>query len=75
MKTLPDQLRDAIIRSGESVYSVAKRSGVDTSVLGRFVRGERGIGLGTAAKVCTYMGLALTGAKLKRPKQVRRKPR
>jgi len=69
MKTVADQLRDAIRECGESVYAVAKHAGVDASVLGRFVRGERGIGLGTAAKICGYMGLTLTGrAKQKTPR-------
>ncbi len=59
VNTVADQLRDAIRDCGESVYAVAKGAGVDASVLGRFVRGERGINLGTAAKVCTYLGLTL----------------
>jgi len=59
VNTVADQLRDAIRGCGESVYAVAKGAGVDASVLGRFVRSERGINLGTAAKVCAYLGLTL----------------
>jgi hypothetical protein len=62
LNSVADQLRNAIRSCGESVYAVAKGAGVDASVLGRFVRSERGINLGTAAKVCAYLGLTLIRA-------------
>ena len=57
--TIIDRLRDAI-RSAESVYFVAKRSGVAHPILLRFLSGERDIRLETAAKLCTFFGLELT---------------
>ena len=50
--TIVDQLRQAIADSRETEYMIAKMSGVSQSVVNRFVHGERGIGLETAAKLC-----------------------
>jgi plasmid maintenance system antidote protein VapI len=60
MKTIVDQLRKAIAQSKQTEYMVAKGSGVSQSVVNRFVHGERGISLDTAAKLCEYLGLKLT---------------
>ncbi len=57
--TIVEQLRKAIADSGESEYAIAKGSGVSQSVVNRFVSGERGIGLETAAKLCDYLKLQL----------------
>lgn len=54
-----EQLRHAIVTSGESEYAIAKGSGVSQSVVNRFVSGHRGIGLETAAKMCSYLSLVL----------------
>ena len=51
--------REAILNCGETEYRVAKESGVAQPILNRFLRGERGISLETAAKVCQYLGLHL----------------
>jgi transcriptional regulator with XRE-family HTH domain len=59
MKTIVDQLRRAIADSGQTEYAIAKGSGVSQSVLSRFVRGERSIGMETAAKLCQYLKLDL----------------
>ncbi len=56
---LVDELRKAILNSGETEYRVAKGSGVAQPVLNRFLRGERGITLETAAKLCKYLRLHL----------------
>ena len=45
--------------SGESEYAIGKATGVSQSVLSRFVNGERGISLETAAKLCSYLELDL----------------
>jgi hypothetical protein len=58
-KTITDQLRKAIKDSGESEYAIAKGSGVSQSVVNRFMSGERGISLITAAALCSYLGLQL----------------
>jgi DNA-binding phage protein len=58
-RSLVDELRDAIRNSGETEYRVAKESGVAQPILNRFLHGERGVSLETAAKVCKYLGLHL----------------
>ena len=57
--TIIDQLREAILNCGQTEYRVAKESGVAQPILNRFLRGERGISLETAAKVCKYLDLHL----------------
>ena len=56
---LVEELRQAIRNSGETEYRVAKESCLAQPVLNRFLRGERGVSLETAAKVCQYLGLHL----------------
>jgi len=56
---LVEELQQAILDSGQTEYRVAKESGVAQPILNRFLRGERGISLETAAKVCAYLGLHL----------------
>jgi plasmid maintenance system antidote protein VapI len=58
-KTIVDQLRQAIANSRETEYMIAKMSGVSQSVVNRFVHGERGISLETAAKLCAHLKLNL----------------
>lgn len=58
-KTIVDQLRQALAQSGQTEYAIAKGAGISQSVVNRFVNGERGIGLETAAKLCAYLGLEL----------------
>ena len=43
MKTLSEQLRDLIIKSGVSRYEISKQTGVSQAALSRFVLGHRGI--------------------------------
>jgi plasmid maintenance system antidote protein VapI len=57
--TIIHELREAMADSGLTEYRIAKDSGVPQPVLNRFLRGERGISLETAAKLCTYLGLHL----------------
>jgi hypothetical protein len=56
---LTRQLQAAIAATGQSLYAIAHASGVAPPVLQRFVNGERGITLDTAAKLADYLGLAL----------------
>jgi plasmid maintenance system antidote protein VapI len=51
-------LRKAIQDAGTE-YGVAKAAGVSQSVVNRFVRGERGISLETAALLCEHLRLHL----------------
>ncbi len=58
-RSIVEQLRQAIANSGQTEYAIAKGSGVSQSVVNRFVNGERGISLETAAKLCSYLDLDL----------------
>jgi transcriptional regulator with XRE-family HTH domain len=66
-KTDPS-LSDVIISKmrscGKTQYRIAKESGVDSSTLGRFVKGERTITLEVANKICKALGLQLTDVTL-----------
>jgi transcriptional regulator with XRE-family HTH domain len=57
--SLSDDLRKAISDSGKTVYAVAKESGISQQVLGRFLRGERGINIETADRLAEYFKLRL----------------
>jgi hypothetical protein len=56
--SITDRLRKEI-RDRQSVYVVAKGSGISHPVLLRFAKGERDIRLATAAKLADYFGLEL----------------
>jgi hypothetical protein len=58
--TVIEQLRIAIRRCGKTEYCVAKGAEIDNGVLSRFMRGKRGISLGTASKLCAYLRLRLS---------------
>ena len=59
-KSIIDQLQRAIRDCGETEYAIAKGSGVSQSILNRFVSGERGISLESAAKLCDYLVIELS---------------
>ena len=56
---LARQLRAAIRESGLSGNEIADRSGVSQSIISRFLRDERTIGLRTASKLAAALGLEL----------------
>ena len=59
-----DQLREAIEKSGETQYAVAKGAGISPIVVGRFVSGERpNIRADTIDRLAGYLGLELLRAK------------
>jgi plasmid maintenance system antidote protein VapI len=58
-RSIVDQLRSAMERSGKTQYAIAQATGISQSVVNRFVNGERGISLETAAKLCQYLDLDL----------------
>ena len=66
MKTVSDQLRDAIEKSGHSRYAITKETGVAASVLSRFVASGRGLRSHNIDAICAYLGLEL--------RQVRKPP-
>ena len=57
--TLSDELRQAIVDSGLTLYRVAKDSGVSYGVMYRFAADERDITLTTAGKIADALGLHL----------------
>ncbi len=59
---LSQALRDAIRASGQSLEQLAEASGVSSSVLARFLSGERDIHVSTADKVAAVLGLKLAAA-------------
>jgi transcriptional regulator with XRE-family HTH domain len=55
--SLADQLRQAIDKSGITMYKLSQDSGVDRSQLSRFMRGERDMSLVVSDKICQVLGL------------------
>jgi transcriptional regulator with XRE-family HTH domain len=56
---LSKQLRDIIESRGMTAYALGQESGVDPTVIGRFLADERDIRLGTADKLAAALGLRL----------------
>ncbi len=54
-------LKQAIVRSGLTLYQLAKRSGVSHGQLSRFMRDQRTLTLSSAAKVFEALGLEVIG--------------
>ena len=52
-------LLKAIKESNESIYAIAKASGVDKVALGRFVSGKQTLRLNRADKLAAHFGLVL----------------
>ena len=59
--TLSEQLRDRIATSRLSPYELARASGVDRSVLSRFLSGQRSLTLETVDKLAEVLKLRLEG--------------
>jgi len=57
---IEQQLRQAVESCGQSLYAVAKTSGVSYPILNRWLRGQRGLSLGVAERLANYLGLSLT---------------
>jgi ribosome-binding protein aMBF1 (putative translation factor) len=65
-KTFTDQIRQAIEDSGVSRYRIAKQTGIEQSVLSRFMHGRMGFTLETLDALADYLQFDLTS---KGPKQ------
>ena len=59
MANMCDSLRQAMLASGFTDYRISRMTGVHASIIGRFVKGERGISLSTAAKIAEAVGVEL----------------
>ena len=60
---LVDALKRAITKSGLTHYAIAKSAECYTSQLDRFMSGKRDLGLETAGRIATALGLHLVAAK------------
>jgi hypothetical protein len=58
-KPLSKILRDTILARGETIYRVAKDSGVPYATLHRFLAGKRSVSLEAFDKLCEYLALEL----------------
>jgi len=54
---LTDQLRQAVKTAGVTRYVISKQTGIDQSVLSKFVRGERGLSFEALDALGDYLGL------------------
>lgn len=59
--TISEQLKAAINGYAGTPYALALASGVSQAALSRFLSGERGLTLDSVDKLCTTLGLELTG--------------
>jgi plasmid maintenance system antidote protein VapI len=58
-----ETLREAIVSSGLTHYSLGKAAGVAPAQIDRFVAGERDLTLTTAARLAEALGLVLVKGK------------
>lgn len=59
MKSLGDIIRAEIQRQGRTAYQLREETGVEASVISRFLNGERDLRLATANKLCEALKLEL----------------
>jgi hypothetical protein len=57
--TVSDTVRDAIKKSGVSIYQLSGQSGIAYAVLWRFLSGERQLTTGTLDRLCDFLGYRL----------------
>jgi hypothetical protein len=70
-----EQLRQAIVESGETHYRIWKDSGVSSRIIDRFVDGTADIRVSTIDRLAEYFGLELTKKKSgTAPKEAGKKP-
>jgi hypothetical protein len=58
-RTVSGTLRAAIAGRGLTAYAVARMTGVDTSVVARFLAGERGLSMKSLDRLCEALELEL----------------
>ena len=59
-ENLSEALRREINASGLAMRKIQDETGIDRSVLSRFMSGNRSISIETADKICKLLGLRLT---------------
>lgn len=60
-----DLIRATMKADGRTMYAIARDSGVNSAVVGRFFKGERDVTLTTAEKICRILDLELRPASKK----------
>lgn len=68
MTTISEALRAQIVASGLTAYQLSAESGVEASVLSRFLAEERDIRLQTADKLAAALGGELKFSRRRKPK-------
>ena len=63
-----DVLRRAIVGSGLALNELARRTGISSAALSRFMRGERGISLTTFEVLAVELGLSVVSRERKKGK-------
>lgn len=59
MRTISEQLLREIKTCGITRYRISQDTGIEESVLSRFVTGKRGLGMEAIDKLAVYFGLEL----------------
>ena len=60
MKSLTEQLRQAIDDSGLTRYQIAKETGIDESALAKFYNGHRGLSMDALNALGKFLQLKIT---------------
>ncbi len=57
--TLSEQLKAAILNSGQTRYRIAQETGITEATLSKFIHGHHGLSQETVDVLCDYLGLRL----------------
>lgn len=68
-----DQLRRAVESSDKTRYSISKETGIDQSILSRFVNQGAGLSMESVDKLCECLGLRLVAEGQRAPKRPTKK--
>ena len=65
MKSISDQIRQAIAKSGMTRYRIAKESDIDESTLAKFFNGHAGLSMEALDRLGRCLGLKIAWTKRK----------
>lgn len=69
MESVSAQLRRALLNCGEPMSTIADRTGINKSVLSRFLSSGREIRSDNLDRLCDYLGLKLTAKPARKRKE------
>lgn len=69
MESVSDHLRRALQECGEPMSEIAERTGINKSVLSRFVSSGRELRSANLDRLCEYLGLRLTATPARKRKE------